>query len=284
LLTISAGPSSGALKATWSGASDLLSGIGSYQLVYKASELPSTCDDGTVVYSGTATTFTHTGLSLGVLAGYRLCVLDKAGNRSVGVTGSKVALSEYNAPTGTLSIASGAYATRDGTVTLTISGSDPSGVAAMCISNANSCSSWVSYATTRTWLLSTSRTGAKTVSLWLRDGLGNESTTPIKDTIIYDPSSPTNGTVAATVSTGAVLLKWSGFSDGLGSGIDRYKVTYATTSTPASCAVGTVGYEGTASQATISGLASGTRVYFRVCAIDKAGNTSTGASISATPS
>jgi hypothetical protein len=77
-------------------------------------------------------------------------------------------------------------------------------------------------------------------------------------------------------------LDWTGFTDA-GSGIESYKVVFAKGSVPLSCSTGTMIYFGTDLSYIHTGLTNGTKYGYRVCAIDKAGNVSTGATATATP-
>jgi hypothetical protein len=87
-LTATAGNAQVAL--TWAGFSDAGSGLASpspYKLVYSAGGPPaSTCSSGTVLFTGSATSFTHTGLTNGTTYYYRVCASDAAGNISAGAT------------------------------------------------------------------------------------------------------------------------------------------------------------------------------------------------------
>ena len=132
------------------------------------------------------------------------------------------------------------------------------------------------FSTSKAWTL-TSGDGTKTVYAKLKDKAGNWSDTTIKDTIILDTISPSDGTLSATASSSQVSLSWSGFSDGT-SGVGSYKLVYSASSIPAaSCSSGTQIYSGTSTSYTHTELTNGTTYYYRVCAIDNAGNTSTGA-------
>ncbi len=79
-------------------------------------------------------------------------------------------------------------------------------------------------------------------------------------------------------------LSWSGFAD-KGSGLastNWYKLVFSTGGTPhPSCTKGTQLLLGNATKFTHTGLTNGTTYYYRVCAWDNAGNTSTGASVNA---
>ncbi len=90
-------PTNGILSATaansqvsliWSGFSDATSGVGSYRVVFATGAAPSSCSAGTQIYSGAATSYTHTGLSNGTTYYYRVCAVDNAQNTSSGTTAS----------------------------------------------------------------------------------------------------------------------------------------------------------------------------------------------------
>jgi hypothetical protein len=73
------------INLTWPAASDP-SGIASYTLVFAPGTTgPASCEQGTKLYEGLNRSYTHTGLSTGVSYSYRLCAVDKAGNRASGV-------------------------------------------------------------------------------------------------------------------------------------------------------------------------------------------------------
>lgn len=280
--TVTATGSTGQVALSWSGYSDATSGIDSYKVVQSsATTLASACSNGTVVYTGSATNTTITGLTDGVTYQYRVCALDTAGNVSTGSTASARPAPEYNAPTGgTVLVNNGDTYSRSSVVNLTLSATDDTAVSSMCISNTATCSSWLNYATTRSW--SIGGNGTRTVYVTYRDSYGNISSV-VTDSIVVDNAKPVNGLVTATPSTGTIDLSWTSFTDA-GSGIASYKVVRATSSTaPASCAVGTTVYNGSATQFTDSGLTDGSTYSYRVCATDNAGNISTGRTISSRP-
>jgi subtilisin family serine protease len=73
----------GSVTLSWSG-KDPTSGIASYTLAYAPGKsAPASCSAGTVLYSGTDTSFSHTGLAAGK-HGYRVCAIDNAGNVATG--------------------------------------------------------------------------------------------------------------------------------------------------------------------------------------------------------
>ncbi|MEW6419855.1 MAG: pre-peptidase C-terminal domain-containing protein [Nitrospirota bacterium] len=203
-------------------------------------------------------------------------------NTGIDFTAMSQSQNDTNPPTGSIIINGGAEATKSKSVILTLTASDDSGgTIQMCISNSNSCSSWTTFASTKSWSLSY-KSGTKTVYAWFKDKWGNKNSIPYSDTIILDTTPPTNGTVTATPRNTQVTLNWRGFSDAH-SGIASYKVVYSTSSTPFSCSYGSQIYNGSDTTYTHTGLTNGKNYYYRVCAIDKTGNMSSGATISARP-
>ncbi|MEQ1568521.1 MAG: S8 family serine peptidase [Myxococcota bacterium] len=265
---------------TWSGFTDASSGIASYTVVYQATTAPASCTVGTVGYQGSSTSATVTGLTNGTTYGFRLCGVDAAGNVSTGVTTTSKPVSDLVAPTGSVTINAGAAWTNVRTLNLTLAGVDPAGVAKMCLSTTTTCTTWVTYATTATQTPTTGD-GTKTTYVKFEDTNGNQMTTAVTDTIGVDSTKPVNGTATGTAAVGSIALSWSGFTDAT-SGIASYTVVFQSGSSPASCSVGTVGYSGTGTSATLTGLTTGTKYYWRVCPTDVAGNVGTGVTGSAT--
>ena len=123
--------------------------------------------------------------------------------------------------------------------------------------------------------------GSRTVNVWYKDAEGNVSTTSNAG-VVVDTTVPVDGTLAATAGNSKVYLSWSGFSSAV-SGIAGYTVVYATDSEPSSCTAGTQLYTGPATSFLQGNLTNGTPYYYRVCAINRAGNISPGVSASAVP-
>jgi hypothetical protein len=256
---------------SWTAGSDAASGVASYKLVFATGTAPSSCNSGMVLYTGSNRTFAHTGLVNGVQYAYRVCAIDAAGNTSTGAAASAKPAPEREGPVGTVLIASGADYAKSTSVTLTLSATDASGVTSMCISNTSRCTSWVAYARTKTWTLST--TGV--VYAWFRDAWGNASASPATDSIVIDKTAPTMGTFEAVAGVKNVALSWGQAIDAQ-SGVASYKLVWAKSTTAPSCAAGTVGYSGSLTTWTHTGLVSGSKYSYRLCALDAAGNISTG--------
>jgi uncharacterized repeat protein (TIGR02543 family) len=97
-----------------------------------------------------------------------------------------------------------------------------------------------------------------------------------------DTTPPTDGTLAATPGPAQNSLSWSGFSD-TGSGVASYRLVFDTSGSPADCTAGTQIYSGIGTSYPHAGLVNGTAYYYRVCAVDNAGNTSPGTTALAVP-
>jgi hypothetical protein len=113
------------------------------------------------------------------------------------------------------------------------------------------------------------------VSLYVTDK-GNHTIRQMPDT-----TPPSDGTLTATPGNAQVNLSWSGFSDA--GDIATYKLAWdingGTTITDCSTGIDI----GNVTSYNNTPLANGTTYYYRVCAVDTAGNVSAGATASATP-
>ena len=79
-------PGNGQVALSWTAATDNV-GVTGYKLVYATGVTPpSDCNGGTVLYSGTNISYSHTGLASGTQHAYRVCATDAAGNWSAGAT------------------------------------------------------------------------------------------------------------------------------------------------------------------------------------------------------
>jgi subtilase family serine protease len=196
-------------------------------------------------------------------------------NNLVGADGSRVnnrIVADTTPPTGSVTINSGVATTKSSGVTLNISASDSQNtVTNMCVSNTGSCSAWENFASSKAWTLSAGD-GVKYVYAWFRDKVGNTSGYTY-DSIVLDTVPPAGGLFYANPANGYVATSWSGISDGT-SGINHYDLLYSTAGYPATCTASTPVYTGTASSFNHS-VGAGTH-YYRLCAIDMAGNVSTG--------
>lgn len=282
---LSAAAGNAKVELSWSGFADSFSVLSGYRLVYAPTAAPTSClaGAGTLLYSGAATSFTHTGLVNGSSYYYRLCAYDRAGNSSAGAVSSARPLPETLSPVGEVIINGGAALTKSPEVLLALSATDASGVAQMCISNSRSCSAWETYTTSKLWMLSNGD-GPKTVYVWFRDVWGNTSAAPYSGLVTLDTTAPDGGVVGVSGWDRSVLLSWEGFGDAL-TGIGGYKLVQSTLSVPQNCYAGnTIGiFLDRVTSFKQGGLSNGTTYYFRVCAIDMLGNMSAGVSATATP-
>jgi hypothetical protein len=204
--------------------------------------------------------------------------MDGAGN--VSPTYSDSIVLDTSAPTGSVTINGGATYSNSRAVNLAVTASDPNGVTDMCIRNEGDPFHFEPYAPTRSWLLPP-YDGLKTVYALFQDSSKNISGM-FSNTIILDATAPVDGNLTAVPGDGQVSLNWSEFYDIL-SGISAYTVVFGTTNSPPPCSGGTEIYKGNSTSFVHKGLTNGTMYYYRVCATDVAGNTSTGATATAVP-
>jgi hypothetical protein len=187
-------------------------------------------------------------------------------------------------PTGSVLINSDAPYTNSTSVNLTLSAADPAGASQMCISNTPSCSSWESYAPSRSWTLS-SGDEAKTAYAWFMDFIGNANSLPYSDSIILDTTPPVVSDFSAVPGNGQVALTW--ISTDAASGVASYKLVYSTVGPPDTCSEDGTRiyriYSGSNTFFTHAGLPNWMTYYYRLCATDKVGNTSSGVTASARP-
>ena len=138
--------------------------------------------------------------------------------------------------------------------------------------NGTTWTAWGAFATT-TSLTLPSGDGLKTVSVRFMNSSGTVLGT-YQATITLDTTAPANGTLTITPAVKAFTLKWQGFSDA-GSGIASYRLVMGTQLYP-SCTA-TPLYAGPNTSYVQGGVVSGTTYYYLVCALDNAGNISSGA-------
>jgi hypothetical protein len=84
------------------------------------------------------------------------------------------------------------YTTTTG-VNLTL---NATGATQMCISNTTSCTAWITYESSKPWVLNTLN-GVKTVRVWFRNA-DLEVSGPVSDTIILDRAAPGNGSFSSS--------------------------------------------------------------------------------------
>jgi hypothetical protein len=173
-----------------------------------------------------------------------------------------------------VSINVGASYTNSTTVNLSLQASDSlSGITRMRIRNSDGAyGDWAEYATSYyNWQMASGE-GVKTVLVQFMDAAGNVA--EAQDNIILDTKPPQSGTLQATTTNQAVMLTWSGFEDDL-SEIKCYSLYYSTRPiTDASKAVKI--YEGLELSYTHTDVSLTQAGYYRLFAMDNAGNISLG--------
>jgi hypothetical protein len=265
---------------TWSGFTDAGSGMGGYRLVTGTSAaIAAGCQTGTVVYEGTATTFTQTLTAGGTLYA-RVCGKDALGNMSAGSAASvTLTAPPPPAPVGTIALNAKAAFTKSTAISATLAVTTGTATQ-VCLSEAATCTNWVPSTTALGFILSTGD-GKKTVNAWWKNAAGIASASPASASIVLDTTAPVGGTLTATATGLQAAFTWSGFTDA-GSGIGGYfLVTGTTAAIAAGCQSGTVAYEGTATTFTQTLTAAGA-LYARVCAKDTLGNLSAGSALTVT--
>jgi hypothetical protein len=198
-------------------------------------------------------------------------------------------------PAGLLTINAGAQVTASLAATLTLNATDDIGVSAYLVSAsptppAAEAAGWVVVPATASFggsvpVALSGGDGTKTVYAWYRDAAGNVSAAA-SDSILLDQTAPSDGTLTASAGSGQIALQWAGAVDA-GSGLaasNPYRLVFQTGGVPAAaCTSGTQIYQGAGTSFTHTGRANGTTHSYRLCAIDAAGNTSSGPTASATP-
>ncbi len=192
-------------------------------------------------------------------------VRDNAGN-VVQVTDTIIL--DTTPPTGSVAINDGAIYTTSSNVTLTMSAADANGVAEIMVSNNGTFSDavWEPYTASKLWTLTTGD-GDKTVYVKYKDKAGFESTA-CSDDIILDTTPPAQvqDVVVTTISSSELGISWTDNTEE--TDLQHYNVYRSTT--------GGGPYDFVASPITSSytdtGLAASTTYYYRITAMDEAGN------------
>ncbi len=277
-------PTAGGADLRWSGFTDAPSGLAAYRVVGQAGEIVPRCQNAEAfLYEGTATSFSVTGFSALERLSLRVCARDLAGNWSQGRPLRVQPTGDPDAPVvRRFVINADAAFVRDREITLSSVVDDASGVTQVCLSEsataAEGCSPWRDYAPEMSFELS-GGAGPKTLRAWFRDPHGNTSAVAA-DSTTFDRIDPENGAVQAEVQQNSVQLGWSGFEDAL-AGVVSYVVVRGEDVAPDDCASGVEVGRGMMNQLLVPDLPP-MRYGFRVCAIDAAGNVSSGEPVRAT--
>lgn len=155
-------------------------------------------------------------------------------------------------------------------VSLTLSSSTASQVCISNSSSSSSCTNYQTYATSKTWTLSTGD-GTKTVYVWFKDQYGNKSSSAASDSILLDSTGPdVQLSIASGTSNGTHFgyktLSISATATDTGIGLASIKTCKTTSS---SCTPSTTGSNGVGT-VTFTSNVNKQRMCYE--AVDKAGN------------
>ena len=187
-------------------------------------------------------------------------------------------LNFYTTLAGSVIINNNSPYTKSRTVTLNLS--SPAAKFMQFSNDGTVWSAWESFKTSRSWSIA-SGDGSKTVYIYFKDVAGEPS--PVYSaSIMLDTTAPVNGTLTPTQLVGnQIQLDWLGFSDAT-SGLASYKLVRGTTLPAASCTGATIATPAAVDPAEFIDTGSpGVNYFYRLCAVDKAGNVSSGATASA---
>jgi hypothetical protein len=282
---LTAGGGDGFVTLSWADGTDDYSGVVGYYVMSSEAAEPGSCSAASADAYVEGNEHSYLGLDNGTTYYFRVCAVDAAGNVASGATVAQKAYLELNPPevdSFTLKNGTNTAWTNKTTVTASLVASDDTEVSTMCVSNTTSCTTFIDYSTSFSHKLGGSGS-TRTAYAKVNDSSANTSP-QVSDSIGYDATRPVNGTMTATTDSSGIAVSWSGYSDAT-SGVDHYVVTRSAasaTGAPTSCLRGTIVYSGSDSSTVITGLDSFKKYYIRVCAVDAAGNYSTGKTASAT--
>ena len=279
---LSATPILGGASLTWPDFIDAESGIDHYEVVWDVGGAAPLCDGGRAAPIIVTEPHAEINALRGVPTSFRVCGVDRAGNRSVGATATVTPRVEHDAPeVRTFKVNGGNRWTNDRTVHVDVNVTDASGVRRMCLTEdpaatATSCPAWRAFTPSFDWELS-ARDGTKTLRAFFRDPHNNITPTPGSATITFDWLRPDNGDILLTGGSGQVTVSWDGFTDSE-SGVESYILVMNEDerATIDRCSAYPEVWRGTDTSTVITGLDAGRFYSFRVCAVDRAGNISTG--------
>ena len=179
----------GQYTITW----DAVQAATSYN-IYWADASGVTKTSGRMIPDISTNSYTHTGLTNRINYYYIVTSVNSNSNEE-SVESYEIASAPGSIdgapPTGSISINSGAATTTSEEVTLSLLSSSTKGVSQMCISNTNAdpCSPWEPYTTSKSWILTTGD-GFKFVYVWFEDSTGVQNDNPYFDTITLDTPNP----------------------------------------------------------------------------------------------
>lgn len=279
---LSGTPTLGGAALSWPDFIDAESGIDHYEVVWDEGGAAPRCEGGRAAPLIVREPRAEINALRGVPTSFRVCGVDRAGNRSAGATTTLTPRVERDAPVvRTFKVNGGSRWTNDRTVHVEATVLDDSGVRRMCLTEdpavtAFTCPAWRAFEPSFDWELS-ARDGTKTLRAFFRDPHGNVNTTPGSATITFDWLRPDNGELSLVGGSGQVTVSWEGFTDSE-SGVESYILVMneGDRATIDRCSAYPEVWRGAETSTVIRGLVAGRFYSFRVCAVDRAGNISTG--------
>ena len=256
---VSATAGNSQVTITW----DAVIGATSYN-IYWSTTTGVTKTTGTQISDITSTSYVHTGLINGTTYYYVVTTVNSFGESSESSEVSATSgTTDTTPPTGSVIISDNASYTNSTSVTLTLPATDLSGVTQMCVSNTDTCTSWETYTTSKSWVL-TSGDGTKTVYAWFKDAAGNISIMVSDSIILGSPPSALTG-VTVIPGEGQATISWNAVS-----GATSYNIYWSTISGVTKTS-GTKISGITSTSYTHTGLTNGTTYYYVVTAVNSNG-------------
>jgi len=176
--TVSVELAAGSVGLDWGRFIDAGVGIERYLVVAAPGAAPASCDEGDLLYTGGASSFSTSDLQIGERAGIRVCAEDHLGRRSPGASVQVVPVSEIDAPKVIgFGPVDGEHLRTSRQVDMRLDAEDESGISAMCVALEPNCDDWQAYSETFSVVLADAD-GGQTVWVWLEDAQGNRSAAP----------------------------------------------------------------------------------------------------------
>jgi hypothetical protein len=171
-------------------------------------------------------------------------------------------------------VAGGAFVTRSESVPVEVRPATHGSITQVCLGVDATCSRWLPFGDGVFTLALPKGDGVKHIFVWLRFVDGRETQLPRAAEIVLDTTSPLDGEGTVVRTSAASHVSWYGFGDAT-SGVTSYRLVYGVLP-PRSCSDGALAFEGEATSVRHEGLDPALTYFYRLCAIDAAGNVSEG--------